>query len=122
MDIFRPPTSIYQQIADLVCERLLLRVWTEDSRIPSVRDLAVELQVNPNTVMRSYTWLQEQGIIVNQRGVGYFAAPGSREKALQLKRDEFLRDELPRLFRNLELLEISWDDVGKLHQISDSHP
>ena len=122
MDIFRPPTSIYQQIADLVCERLLLRVWTEDSRIPSVRDLAVELQVNPNTVMRSYTWLQEQGIIVNQRGVGYFAAPGAREKARQIKRDEFLRDELPRLFRNLELLEISWDDVGKLRQISDSHP
>ena len=86
------------------------------------RSLAVEVQVNPNTVQRAYTWLQEQGIIVNQRGVGYFVGPESRAKALEAKRGEFLRDELPRLFKALEMLELSWGEVEKLRKLQEITP
>ena len=116
MDFFRPPTSIYLQIADLVCERILLRAWKEGDRIPSVRDLAVELQVNPNTVMRAYAELQEKGIISNQRGVGYFVGPESRAKALAIKREEFFRAELPRMFKTLELLVVGWSELTRLRK------
>jgi DNA-binding transcriptional regulator YhcF (GntR family) len=113
---FRNPTTIYQQIADLVCERILRRTWKDGDRIPSVRDLAIELQVNPNTVMRAYAWLQEQEIIINQRGVGYFIGPESRAKALATKREEFFKNELPRLLQQLELLEIPPEKLAEYNQ------
>ena len=111
---FRSPPTIYEQIADLIGERILRRAWKEGDRVPSVRDLAAELQVNPNTVMRAYTALQEQGIIANQRGVGYFVGPDSRVRVLAVRRAEFLRQELPRLLQTLELLEIRPDELQSL--------
>lgn len=111
---FRAPTTIYQQIADLICERILRQAWKEGDRIPSVRDLAAELQVNPNTVMRAYAALQDEGIIANQRGIGYFIGPESRTRTLAAKRAEFLRDDLPRLLQTLELLEIRPEELPAL--------
>ena len=64
---FRESQAIYLQIADYVCEKILLKEWVADSRIPSVRELAIQLEVNPNTVMRSVEFLQQQDIIYNQR-------------------------------------------------------
>ncbi|MEX1302542.1 MAG: GntR family transcriptional regulator, partial [Desulfotignum sp.] len=72
---FQKKDAIYLQIADLMCERILLEDWQENNRIPSVREMAVDLEVNPNTVMRAYAFLQQQGIIFNKRGIGYFVAP-----------------------------------------------
>ncbi len=64
---FRESQAIYLQIADYVCERILLKEWKPGERVPSVRELAVQLEVNLNTVMRSYDFLQQQEIIQNQR-------------------------------------------------------
>ena len=55
---FRETRPIYLQIADYVCEKILLRQWNAGERIPSVRELAVTLEVNPNTVMRTVEFLQ----------------------------------------------------------------
>ncbi|HEV3326742.1 MAG TPA: GntR family transcriptional regulator, partial [Puia sp.] len=71
---FRESQAIYLQIADYVCERILLKEWPPGDRVPSVRELAVLLEVNPNTVMRTYEFLQQQAILFNQRGIGFFAA------------------------------------------------
>ena len=71
---FRETQSIYLQIADYVCEKILLKEWPPGERIPSVRELAIQLEVNPNTVMRTYEFLQNESIIFNQRGIGFFAA------------------------------------------------
>ena len=68
---FRESRAIYLQIADYICERILLKQWKTDERIPAVRELAVQLEVNPNTVMRTYEFLQSQNIIQNQRGIGF---------------------------------------------------
>ena len=69
---------IYLQIADAICERILTGQWPEGDRIPSVRECGVSLEVNPNTVARSYDELSTEGIIHNKRGIGYFVSPGLR--------------------------------------------
>ncbi|HZK63730.1 MAG TPA: GntR family transcriptional regulator [Puia sp.] len=108
---FREPRAIYLQIADFVCDRILLKEWKATERIPSVRELAVQLEVNPNTVMRTYEFLQQQDIIYNERGVGLFVAVNAIKNAMQYRKDEFLDKDLPRLFRNMHLLNIKPEDL-----------
>jgi DNA-binding transcriptional regulator YhcF (GntR family) len=87
---FRESIAIYLQIADYILERILLKQWRTDERIPAVRELAVQLEVNPNTVMRTYEFLQGQNIIYNQRGIGYFVAPDAIKNATQYRKTEFI--------------------------------
>ena len=113
---FNSSQSIYLQIADYVCERILLKDWTAEDKIPSVRELAVQLEVNPNTVMRTYDWLQQSGVIYNQRGIGFFVAPGGMQNALSAKKKEFMEKDLPVVFRNLYLLGMKWEDLKEPYQ------
>ena len=69
---FKEKKSIYVQIADHICENIVKGIWKEGDRIASVREFAVDIEVNPNTVMRAYSYLQDEGIIYNKRGIGYF--------------------------------------------------
>ncbi|MEO6963827.1 MAG: GntR family transcriptional regulator [Puia sp.] len=108
---FREPRAIYLQIADFVCDKILLKAWKATERIPSVRELAVQLEVNPNTVMRTYEFLQQRDIIYNERGVGLFVAVNAIKNAMQYRKDEFLDKDLPRLFRNMHLLNIKPEDL-----------
>lgn len=108
---FKDSQSIYLQIADHVCEKILLGEWKAEERIPSVRELAMQLEVNPNTVMRTYDFLQQQEIIVNQRGIGYFVTAHAREKALAYRREEFFQKDLPGVFRNMYLLGMRTEDL-----------
>jgi DNA-binding transcriptional regulator YhcF (GntR family) len=112
---FRRNQAIYLQIADHISERILSGTWQQAERIPSIRELSEEIQVNPNTVMRSYGYLQDLGIIYNQRGIGYFVAEDAYEKTLELKRGNFIRRELPRIFRTMDLLKLSCEDLRALH-------
>lgn len=108
---FRESQAIYLQIADYVCEKILLKEWKLDERIPSVRELAVQLEVNPNTVMRTFEFLQQQEIIYNQRGIGYFVAATAIKNAQQYRKNEFLEKDLPQLFRNMFLLGMEPDEL-----------
>lgn len=113
---FRKQKSIYQQIADRLMDQLLAGTPPADERMPSVRDVAVSLGVNPNTVMRSFDYLQQEGIIYNRRGVGYFASPDAKEKILAIQRREFLEEDLPLIKQKMKLLgigieELTLDDV-----------
>jgi|SRR5580658_9987040 GntR family transcriptional regulator len=108
---FRESQPIYLQIADYVCERILLKEWPPGGRIPSVRELAVQLEVNPNTVMRTYEFLQQQTILFNQRGIGFFAAADAMEKATRYRKEQFLDKDLPQLFLNLYLLGMELEEL-----------
>lgn len=108
---FKNEKPIYQQIVDYVCERIAAGQWAEEERIPSVRDLATRLQVNPNTVMRAYERLQMSEVIANTRGVGYFVSPGAKQQVTALKRAAFFETTLPELFSTMHTLGISWDEV-----------
>ena len=75
---FKESKAIYLQIADRICDEILLGQLGEEERIPSVREYAAIVEVNANTVMRSFDYLQSQNIIYNKRGIGYFVATGAR--------------------------------------------
>lgn len=108
---FRESRAIYLQIADFICERILLKQWKTEERIPAVRELAVQLEVNPNTVMRTYEFLQGQNIIHNQRGIGYFVSADAVKNATQYRKTEFIEKELPNIFRNIYLLDMDVDEL-----------
>lgn len=113
---FRDNRPIYLQISDLVMEKIITGTWREADRIPSVRELAVSLEVNPNTVMHAYGYLQDNEIIYNRRGIGYHVADAGKEKAKQLKRREFVKEELPGFFRAMEVLDIEIEDIEKFYR------
>ena len=110
---FNQPKGIYQQIADQIRDRILEGEWRNGERIPSIRELAVSVGVNPNTVTKTYQALTDRRIIENQRGIGYFVAADAKEKILAELRSEFIRDELPRLFRMMRLLDIGVDELAE---------
>ena len=66
---FKDKQSIYLQIADYICEQILLGKWPPNERVPSVRDLGGMMEVNPNTVMRTYDFLQNKEIIFNIKNI-----------------------------------------------------
>ena len=109
---FSEPKGIYLQIADQIRERVLDGDWRAGERIPSIRELAVELGVNPNTVTKSYQRLMDRGIISSRRGLGYFVSDDAREQALQEMKAEFLRDEVPKIVRTMQLLGIGLDELA----------
>ena len=113
---FQKKDAIYMQIADLMCERILLQDWPANERIPSVRELAVDLEVNPNTVMRAYAYLQDQGIIYDKRGIGYFVAEDGLKTTRKLLRSSFVRIDLPNLFKTLNLLDMDFEEFHSLYR------
>lgn len=113
---FNNTRAIYLQICDWLCSQILSGKWAEGERIPSVRELAVQLEVNPNTVMRSYDMLQNQQIIVNKRGVGFFVVEDALGKIRALKKSQFVNETLPELFQNMSVLGISLDDLSDYYR------
>lgn len=108
---FRENQAIYLQIANRFFENILKKKWDSGDKIPSIRDMAVEFEVNPNTTMRTFNYLQDKGIIYNKRGIGYFLADDGFEKTIAIKREQFLEEELPLFFKNMQLLGIKLDDL-----------
>lgn len=102
---------IYLQIYDAICERILNGELEEENRIPSVRDYGAEIEVNPNTVMRSYEKLTSDGLIYNRRGIGYFICPDARKRVLEAQRKEFMEKDVPEFFRRMELLGIDPESI-----------
>ena len=112
---FKESKPIYLQIADRICDEILQGKYKEEERIPSVREYASTVEVNANTVVRSFDYLQGQDIIYNKRGLGYFVNTGARERILELRKEVFLRDELPEFFRQIKTLDIPLKDVEKMY-------
>ena len=65
---------IYEQVVDKMKDLILLGILETDSQLPSVRELAMDLSINPNTVQRAYAELERQGIIYCVKGRGNFVA------------------------------------------------
>ena len=108
--------AIYLQIVDYICEKALVNEWKAGERIPSVRELGVTLEVNPNTAMRSYEYLESRKIIYNKRGIGYFLTEDTLAKIRVLQKELFMSESLPTLFKNIYLLEISFDELKKQYK------
>lgn len=103
---FRKQKPIYLQIADRLMEQVLAGELKKEDRVPSVRDVAEAMGVNPNTVMRTFEYLQGAEIIYNRRGVGYFVSPDAQQKILEKQRREFIEDDLPIIKQKMRMLGI----------------
>jgi GntR family transcriptional regulator len=112
---FKENQAIYLQIADHFFENILQKKWNSGEKIPSIRDMAVEFEVNPNTTMRTFNYLQDKGIIYNKRGLGYYLADDGFERTLALKREQFITEDLPAFFRTMQLLGVSLDELRKYY-------
>ena len=116
---FKESKPIYLQIADRICDEILQGKYPEEERIPSVREYAATVEVNANTVVRSFDYLQGQDIVYNKRGLGYFVAADARNHILALRKEVFLRDELPDFFRQLKTLGIPLKGIERMYEESD---
>ena len=108
---FSNDKAIYIQMADRLCDEILSGVYKDDDRIPSVREYAVLLEVNTNTAVKAYEQLAREEIIYNKRGLGYFVTKGAKKQILKTRKKEFMKAHLPELFRQMQLLDISIEDV-----------
>lgn len=113
---FKKQKPIYLQIADSLCERIVAGEWGAEERIPSVRDVAVDLGVNPNTVLRSFDYLQSCEIIFNRRGVGYFLAADASERVVSMRRQYFLQEELPFILQQMKILGLTLKDLEQYEE------
>lgn len=108
---FKNNKGIALQIADNISERILNGTIAIEEKIPSVRELAAEMGVNPNTIVRSYAELQSKNIISNQRGIGYFVAKDARNIIQEWRRQDFYAIELPEFVHQMNILGISYSDL-----------
>ena len=114
--IFTNDKAIYIQMADRLCDEILSGVYKDDDRIPSVREYAVLLEVNTNTAVKAYEQLAREEIIYNKRGLGYFVTPGAKKQILKARKQEFMQGRLPELFRHMNLLDITIDEVAEAYK------
>ena len=112
---FTDNKAIYLQIAEWVFEQILNGKWKEGDRILSVRELGTTLEVNPNTVLRSYDYLQNMEVIVNRRGIGYFVASEATDKIISYRRKQFVEEEIPAFFKTMKLVRMSWEELAELY-------
>lgn len=108
---FKTDRPIYQQIVDYCYTCILSGVWSPEEKIPSVRELAMALSVNTHTVLKALETLQTTEIITPRRGLGFFLAPDAPGRVMQARRREFFDTTLAELFREMEMLGVSIDDV-----------
>lgn len=108
---FSNTKSIFLQIADSITEKITGGVYPPGEKIPSVRELAADMGVNPNTIMRTYNELQLRKIIENKRGIGYYVASDAMERISEWKKEEFYETILKEFARQMAILGISYDDL-----------
>lgn len=111
---FKSSKGIFLQIADNLCRQILEGELKPGDRVPSVRDLAAEFEVNRNTVMRTYTNLQEAGIFDNKRGIGFFIAENAVELVREGEKMEFYNHDLHEFILKIKLLKLTQTDLTDL--------
>ena len=111
---FKSTKGIFQQIAENLCHQILAGTLPPGERVPSVRDLAIEYEVNRNTLLRTYSILEDAGIITNKRGIGFFVSENAIELIRASEKTEFFSNELPTFIQKVKLLKLNSNDLNNL--------
>lgn len=106
MDDFHASQPIFVQIRQRLIEMILRKQVGEGEALPSVRQIAGELSVNPLTITKAFEALVEIGVVEKRRGLGMFVTEGAREKLLAHEREKFLKDDWPRIAAQIRALEL----------------
>jgi DNA-binding transcriptional regulator YhcF (GntR family) len=111
---FKSSKGIFLQIADNLCRQILDGTLKPGDRVPSVRDLAADFEVNRNTVMRTYSNLEEAGIFENKRGIGFFISDNAPELVKEGEKKDFFDNYLQEFILKVKLLKLSSLDLYDL--------
>ena len=114
---FKSTKGIFQQIADNLCRQILEGKLPPGERVPSVRDLASEYEVNRNTLLRTYSILEDAGVIENKRGVGFFVTENAVSIIQQNEKKEFFANDLPDFIQKVNILKITSSELKELLNI-----
>ena len=113
---FHKNKPIYLQIVDVLASKIITKAWTKGMKIPTVKELAKELDVNHNTLMRSIELLQMEKILFAKRGVGLFLTDESYDNALELMRRSFYEEQVPEFFSTMHTLKITLGELIDLYK------
>lgn len=102
---------IYRQLRDKVASAIIEGALKEGEPLPSVRNIAVELQINPITASKAYQELVAEELVEKRRGLGMFIIEGARGKLLADERRRFLETEWPRIVERIEALGLNMKEL-----------
>lgn len=108
---YRDSRPIYEQVEEGFRQLILSQVLTADEKMPSVRELATSLAINPNTIQRAYKELETEGYICSVPGKGSFVC--DRSRVLDTRKQE-LMEELKQAADALHALGLSRDELAEL--------
>lgn len=110
---FNKDKPIYLQIEEILISRIVASDDSDEMRIPSARDLALEFEVNPNTMVKVFIDLENQGIIYKKRGIGYFVSPEAKSQIYELQRLQFINTQIPEFLTTMKKFKIQLSDLEK---------
>lgn len=108
---FKTNKPIYQQIVDFCFGKILTREWQPEERVVSVRELSTQLAVNSRTVLKAYEYLQAEGIIYPERGMGYYLSRDAVRRVMKIQKKEFFDNQLTETFHVMDLLGVGIDEI-----------
>jgi len=112
---------IYQQLRERTIARILAGELAEGEPLPSVRQIAVDMQINPITVSKAYQMLVDDGLVEKRRGLGMFVISGARQRLLARERELFLQHEWPQMLQRMRTLGIDLQQMKTLLDAADQN-
>lgn len=104
---------IYRQLRDRVVASILEGSLQEGEALPSVRTVAMDLQINPITVSKAYQELVAEGLVEKRRGLGMFIMEGASGSLKTAEQSKFLEEEWPRIVQRIQRLGLAVDSLLK---------
>lgn len=108
---YRDSRPIYEQIRDNLRKMIITGSIKPDEKLPSVRDLASEMAINPNTIQRAYRELETEGYIYSVSGKGSFASESFKT---DFKRKQELIENLKKTVDELMFLGVSREEIAEI--------
>lgn len=105
---YKDTRPIYEQVVDKLQKLIINGVLEPDSKMPSVRNLAMELCINPNTIQKAYAELERMGFLYTIKGRGNFVT--YNEELFRLKKEEYM-DKIEKLLKEAEEIGISREEM-----------
>lgn len=105
------PKAIYEQIYDEIIRLIFSKSLKPDEKLPSVRELASMIRINPNTIQKAYKYLEEDNYIYTVKGVGNFVKDADELRNLHIKN---MKDELYKVLNSLKELGLRDDRIVEI--------
>ena len=105
---YRDSRPLYQQVKDSLRRMMLTGLLEPDEKLPSVRSLATQLAINPNTIQRAYAQLEMEGYVYSVAGRGTFVAEGQEQNLVRRREVEDKVQPLVQELRELGMTEGEW--------------